>query len=310
MSRKLSTSALAKRLEIPSQQLFALLVDKQWIQKGEEGWLLTGKGEFEGGEYYNSKRYGRYIAWPESLLEHPLIKSQESGKMLSAAQLGADYGLGAQGVNRALAELAWQRRDYHGWQIGARGELLGGVQMENTQSGMRYTLWPEELKRNEELISLLCFCQQVQAEALTESLTEKAGAESAAQPADDLFASPSNATAAQRQGSYRGLDGRDFACPGKRLISHWLYMAGLVHACDRRLPGEQGLHADFYLPRGQVYIEYWAEAEDSSALSARLKRQAHYEAMNLRVIDLHPEDLAQLDELLPRQLGRWHVPYY
>ena len=66
-SGPLSTSALARKLEIPAQQLFATLKDYGWIQRQGEGWLLTPKGEFEGGQYRQSKRFGRYVVWPESL---------------------------------------------------------------------------------------------------------------------------------------------------------------------------------------------------------------------------------------------------
>ncbi len=44
---KLSTTALAKKLDIPTQQLFATLKDYGWIQRQGEQWLLTNKGEFE-----------------------------------------------------------------------------------------------------------------------------------------------------------------------------------------------------------------------------------------------------------------------
>ena len=56
---RLSTTALAKKLHIPAQQLFATLKDYGWIQRVGETWVLTPKGEFEGGRYQNSRRYGR-----------------------------------------------------------------------------------------------------------------------------------------------------------------------------------------------------------------------------------------------------------
>ena len=74
-SDKVSTSALAKLGEIPVQQLFSVLKDYTWIRKTDDGWALTAKGEFEGGSYVNSKRYGRYIVWPTSLLDHPLFQA-------------------------------------------------------------------------------------------------------------------------------------------------------------------------------------------------------------------------------------------
>ena len=51
---RLSTSALAKRLDIPGQQLFATLKDYGWIQRAGDNWVLTPKGEFEGCLLYTS----------------------------------------------------------------------------------------------------------------------------------------------------------------------------------------------------------------------------------------------------------------
>ena len=46
---KLSTTALARKLSIPVQQLFSILKDYDWIQRIDDSWVLTPKGEFEGG---------------------------------------------------------------------------------------------------------------------------------------------------------------------------------------------------------------------------------------------------------------------
>ena len=70
---KLSTSALAKLLDIPLQQLFGTLRDCGWIRKVDDGWVLTAKGEFEGGEYIHSRRYGRYIVWPDAIARASIV---------------------------------------------------------------------------------------------------------------------------------------------------------------------------------------------------------------------------------------------
>ena len=43
----MSTTALAKHFDIPSQSLFNFLTEKSWIEKIYKNWRLTGKGEFE-----------------------------------------------------------------------------------------------------------------------------------------------------------------------------------------------------------------------------------------------------------------------
>ena len=54
-NNRLSTTALAKKLNIPAQQLFATLKDYGWIQRAGDTWALTPKGEFEGGGYQQSQ---------------------------------------------------------------------------------------------------------------------------------------------------------------------------------------------------------------------------------------------------------------
>ena len=61
--QKVSTSQLAKRAGIESRKLFDCLHQAKWISRNESDdgsskWELTAKGEFEGGEYFNSEKYG------------------------------------------------------------------------------------------------------------------------------------------------------------------------------------------------------------------------------------------------------------
>ena len=83
-----STSNLAKKLGIPVRELFVLLKAQAWIKRGEDGWLLTNKGEFEGGRYVNSERYGRFIVWPVSFLDHPMIRTLPKELVISASSMG------------------------------------------------------------------------------------------------------------------------------------------------------------------------------------------------------------------------------
>jgi hypothetical protein len=53
------------------------------------------------------------------------------------------------------------------------------------------------------------------------------------------------------------------------LIDNWLYMQGIVHAYERRLPIEEECYCDFYLPKG-VYIEFWAASPTRSTVTAKL----------------------------------------
>ncbi len=290
---KLSTSALAKRLALPSQQLFVTLKDYGWIRKLEEGWALTSKGEFEGGEYVHSKRYGRYIVWPEELCEHPLFQALEDNRHVSATALGKRVGINAREVNRILAELGWIKHGFQGWELTPLGEQQDGVQLENESSGTFYVVWPQGVERNAILREQL----QLTADIFS-------GQSSVTKPAvsDDLFAKAASQ-------SYTALDGHQHSSLAHRQICHWLYMAGIAHACHRRLPVEEPLYVDFYLPAQQIYIECWND-EASAALSQRMARKDYYQQWDAAVIDIEKADLKQLDEVMTRQFRRLGVRIY
>jgi len=63
-----STSALSKTMGIPSKELFEIFGRKGWIKKNGKSWLLTPKGELQGGQVKEGQ-YGEYVAWPEEILE-------------------------------------------------------------------------------------------------------------------------------------------------------------------------------------------------------------------------------------------------
>ena len=73
-SSMISTTALAKHFDLPAKTLFTFLTEKSWINRIDNHWRLTGKGEFEGGEYINSKKYGEYIGWPQNIVDHSIFQ--------------------------------------------------------------------------------------------------------------------------------------------------------------------------------------------------------------------------------------------
>ena len=127
---RLSTSALARKLDIPVQQLFVTLRDYGWILRQADNWVLTPKGEFEGGGYQESRRFGRYIVWPEKLLTHPLLVAIESKQRITAAGMRRYYPrLNPRQINRAFAELGFQQHSILGWELSTRqitGWTAGG----------------------------------------------------------------------------------------------------------------------------------------------------------------------------------------
>ena len=238
---RLSTTALAKKLNIPAQQLFATFKDYGWIQRTGDTWALTPKGEFEGGSYQQSRRFGRYIVWPERLDQHPLLAAIESNQRITAASMCRYYPrLQARQINRALAELGLQQHSLLGWELTPLGRTLGGQQEESANSGAFYVTWPHEIIDHPVIHRELTR----QSDQLQPPQPESPGTE------PDLFAAAADSAAI-----CVGIDGHALQSPLETLVCDWLYLAQLAHAYRRALPIEEDVYADFYVPEGSVYID-------------------------------------------------------
>jgi hypothetical protein len=285
---RLSTTALAKKLNIPVQQLFATLKDYGWIQRTGDTWALTPKGEFEGGSYQQSRRFGRYIVWPERLDHHPLLSAIESNQRITAAAMCRYYPrLHARQINRALAELGLQQHSLLGWELTPLGRTLGGQQEESANSGAYYVTWPHEI---------------IDHPVIHRELTRQSDQLQSPEPVSpgsepDLFA-----VAATSASSCNGIDGHVLHTPLETLVCDWLYLAQLAHAYRRALPAEELVYADFYVPEGSVYIDCWDEDIPAQELSGKLHRRELYRDLQLRHLEINARDVDQLDEVLGRGL--------
>ena len=284
---RLSTTALARKLNIPVQQLFATLKDYGWIKRAGESWALTPKGEFEGGTYQNSRRYGSYIVWPERLDQHPLMAAIESNQRITAGSMCRYYPrLHARQINRALAEMGLQHHSILGWELTPLGRTLGGQQEESNSSGAFYVTWPHEI-----------IDHPVVHRELTLQSDQIQPAEAGDEVEPDLFEGAIAETAA-----CLGIDGHTVRSPLQARVCNWLYLAQLAHAYQRALPTEELVYADFYVPAGNVYIDCWEAEIPASELSGKLNKREIYRAMELRHLEINAVDVEKLDEVLGRGL--------
>jgi hypothetical protein len=284
---KFSTTALARKLDIPVQQLFAILKDYGWIQRTGETWSLTPKGEFEGGTYQSSRRYGSYIVWPEHLERHPLLQAIESNQRITAASMCRYYPrLHARHINRALAELGLQQHSTLGWELTRLGRSLGGLQEESKNSGAFYVTWPHEVVDNPIVhreLSLQSDQPQIRADC------------GDAEP--DLFA-----TSPSMPEVCRGIDGHILQSTLQTRVCNWLYLAQLAHAFHRALPTKDPVYADFYVPIGNIYIDCWETDVPAGELSGKFRKREMYRELELRHLEINAGDGDKLDEILGRGL--------
>jgi len=282
-----STTALAKKLEIPVQQLFATLKDYGWIERLQDSWLLTPKGKFEGGDYRESHRFGRYIVWPVSLENHQLLAAIESNKRITAAAMRRYYPrLHPRQINRALAELGLQQHSILGWELTTFGRTLGGQQEESESSGAFYVTWPHEIIDHPVIHRELS------------KQSDQIHRQPVALPGEpDLFGTPEQTVA-----TCVGIDGHQLHTALQMRVCDWLYLAQLSHAYQRLLPVEELVRADFYLPMGNIYIDCWEADIPAGQLSDRLLKRELYAQYSLRHIEIGAQDVERLDEVLGRGL--------
>lgn len=269
-AQSLSTSALAKALKKTSKQMFSELEALGWIERVDDAWKLTAKGEFEGGTYRESKRFGRYIIWPESIVEHKALISSES-QLYSVNQLAREIDQPAFLLSALLHNLGWLKRGRKGWRVTAAGTGLGGCQRLDAH-GIPYVVWPRDLLEH------TCFNESL------EMLD--------AEPVDN---------------HYPCIDGHKTQCRAEQQIDNWLYLSGLVHAYRHPLPFSEELYADFYLPDAQLYLEYWGKGNPAGSVTDKMRKKTFFSENGCQLIELKDEDIEHLYERLPQLLLNFDV---
>lgn len=269
----LSRSALAEKLGITLKELTQLMIESGWITQEGKVWHLTAKGEFEGGKYRESKKFGQYIVWPISVVEHPMIR-QMNDEVVTISSLAKRVDLPARFFNRLLAEIGWIEAFAKGWQLTSLGDVHGGVQAQDDETGIPYVMWPRTLLDNRSLQCSVAYFTDNQ--------------------------------------SLQALNGLTTISTAHSVIASWLYAVGLVYSYQRELFLPKGvvLKPDFYLPRRQLCIDYWPESSTADALASQLSKREIYKRHNIRSIEVDAEGLLDLDHELSRELMQLGITVY
>ena len=289
MKKMLSTSSLAKKHSISAKELFGYFAKNGFIEKRDDSWLLSDKGKAIGGEYRESKQYGKYIVWPENIQ----LDLGVNEKFLSATAIGKHFSLSANKMNFILSEIGWIEKGLKGWKVTIQGEKQGGVQAEDPRSGIPFVRWPEKILESKTLLETIS-----QVKGTQENTQDK---ENPSQKVDfrEKF-----------EAKHRSADGHFVRSKAEMLIDNWLYMAEIVHAYERKLPIEEDVYSDFYIPTGKVYIEYWGYENDEKYLARKKKKIEIYKKYGFNLIELNDKDVQNLDDVLPRMLLKYGVRAY
>lgn len=294
----LSRSALAEKLGVTLKELTQLMIESGWLihndsakgvgksakkdaEKGKD-WALTAKGEFEGGIYRESKKFGQYIVWPSTVLSHPAITGLSESTM-SVTSVGKHLNLPAKTINKLFAELGWISPFSKGWQLNPLGQRNGGQQHSNDDSGIPYVTWSRQLLDNPVLI------QQAQHFQAHKDHTPT--------------------VVINNTEHYQSLDGGYFASRDELHIAHALYLSHMSYAYQRTvvLSANDVLQVTFYLPQHGIYIFFDNANSKPGELSQQLQRDQIIKEHQLKAITLSSQDITNLDAILSKAFVQYGI---
>ncbi len=219
-----------------------------------------------------------------------------STEYLSATKISKEFGLSSQKINQILAELGWIKKDVRGWIPTPQGLANGAQQKEHSQSSALFVLWPEEILNNKSLIWTINDYKGERVEISKDIDTSEKKIESKESSFRDKFPAKERAT-----------DGHYVRSRGEMLIDNYLYFNGLAHAYERKLPIDEECYSDFFIPSGNVYIEFWGLEEDKKYAERKRIKLELYKKYNLNLIEIKNEHISNLDDHLPKMLLKFNV---
>jgi hypothetical protein len=223
--------------------------------------------------------------------KNPEKSHEKSTGFLSSTAIGKEFDLKAERVNQILAELGWIKKDVNGWITTPQGKTLGGQRKESKETGVPYVVWPEKLIENKALILSI---KSYKGEKIEEPILEHKKSE------DLNFREKHKAT-------HRASDGHMVRSRAELLIDNWLYVANKVHAYEKKLPVDEEVYCDFYLPEGVVYIEFWGMENDQNYCKRKEAKIEIYKKYGFNLIELKDEHINFLDDHLPKLLRKFGI---
>lgn len=224
----------------------------------------------------------------------------DKSKLLNATAIGKHFNISSQRLNLILSELGWIEKDISGWSITKLGKTLGGRQYEHETSGASFVLWSESILQNKNLTNVFreipITLEQPKVQQLEKDIpTAKSSA--------DNFREKFPAT-------FRTKDGHMVRSRAEVIIDNALYDYKLAHAYERKLPIDEDVYSDFFIPTENVYIEFWGMEDDPKYAERKKIKKAIYEKYDFKLIELNDNDIFNLDDNLPKKLLKFNIKVY
>ena len=224
----------------------------------------------------------------------------DKSKLLNATTIGKHFNISSQRLNLILSELGWIEKDILGWAVTKLGKTLGGRQYEHDTSGGSYVLWADSILQNKNLTNVFKEIPTVVEQPKMQN-TEKET--QVTKSTSDNFREKFPAT-------LRTKDGHMVRSRAEVIIDNALYDYKLAHAYERKLPIEEELYSDFFIPTENVYIEFWGMEDDPKYAERKKTKIAIYAKYDFKLIELTDQDISNLDDYLPKKLLKFGIKVY
>lgn len=299
--KKISTSALAKHLKANWKEFIELLKDNWYIEVKNKSLFssdkiktLTQKWKSNWWEMKTWTKFWDYIVWPEDFDPFKSLNI-ENIKYISVSTLAEIFWLSARKMNHIISELWWIEQNLKWWKLTKFWETIWGKELVINKTWATYTKWPSNIKENNSLLNSLWKSDEVK-----EMKKETKEIKSVELNFREKFPA-----------QYRTKDWHNVRSRWELVIDNSLYEYWLVHAYERKLPIEEDLYSDFYIPAKDwwkaVYIEYWG-LEDQKQYENRKKiKQEIYKKYHLNLVQLENKHIDNLDDYLPRMLLEYWI---
>lgn len=260
---------------------------------------MTDLGKQKGGQTRTNPKFGEYVVWPENI---SIDKGQQKDKtkLINATAIGKHFDVSSQRLNLIFSELGWIEKDIAGWEITKLGKSLGGRQFEHETSGGTYVLWPDNILQNKNLTSIFKEVANIPVQPKPQTDKETPSMKPAT---SDNFREKFPAT-------LRTKDGHMVRSRAEVIIDNALYDYKLAHAYERKLPIEEDLYSDFFIPTENVYIEFWGMEDDPKYAERKKVKIEIYKKYDFKLIELNDSDISNLDDHLPKKLLKFNIKVY
>jgi len=292
----ISTTSLSNELDIQTSDLFNILKNLNWIDRINDKWVLTELGKKKGGIVKNNPKFGDFIAWPENI-EIPDDTKSAKPKLLNATNIGKSLNLSSQRLNLILSELGWIKKNLAGWEVTKLGKSIGGKQYEHEVSGGSYVLWPDNIIHNKILIA--SSRDTLNPSTDNKNIKDNTSNKSVTESFREKFPA-----------TFRTKDGHLVRSRAEVIIDNALYDYNLAHAYERKLPVEEDIYADFFIPSEGVYIEFWGLEDDPKYAERKKVKIEIYKKYDFKLIELNDSDISNLDDHLPKKLLKFNIKVY